>query len=123
MARNKAGLEKALQLIPELREEFWAGVRVPGSAETLNQSLEQAGRVADFLELGELLCLDALTREESCGGHFCEEHQYPDGECKRDDERFSHVAAWEYQGANRPPLRNVEPLNYEFVKPSVRSYK
>jgi succinate dehydrogenase / fumarate reductase flavoprotein subunit len=123
MARNKAGLEKALQLIPGLREEFWANVRVPGSAATLNQSLEQAGRVADFLELGELLCLDALTREESCGGHFREEHQYPDGECKRDDERFSHVAAWEYQGANRPPLRNIEPLNYEFVKPSVRSYK
>jgi succinate dehydrogenase / fumarate reductase flavoprotein subunit len=123
MTRNKAGLEKALQLIPELREEFWANVRVPGSAETLNQSLEQAGRVADFLELGELLCLDALTREESCGGHFREEHQYPDGECKRDDERFSHVAAWEFQGAGRAPLRNVEPLNYEFVKPSVRSYK
>jgi succinate dehydrogenase / fumarate reductase flavoprotein subunit len=123
MTRNKAGLEKALQLIPALREEFWANVRVPGSADTLNQSLEQAGRVADFFELGELLCLDALTREESCGGHFREEHQYPDGECKRDDERFSHVAAWEYQGAGRPPLRNIEPLNYEFVKPSVRSYK
>jgi succinate dehydrogenase / fumarate reductase flavoprotein subunit len=123
MSRNKAGLEKALQLIPELREEFWANVRVPGSAETLNQSLEQAGRVADFLELGELLCLDALTREESCGGHFREEHQYPDGECKRDDEGFAHVAAWEFQGAGKAPLRNVEPLNYEFVKPSVRSYK
>ena len=123
MARNKAGLEKALQLIPALREEFWANVRVPGSAATLNQSLEQAGRVADFLELGELLCLDALTREESCGGHFREEHQYPDGECRRDDERFSHVAAWEYQGPGRAPLRNIEPLNYEFVKPSVRSYK
>jgi succinate dehydrogenase / fumarate reductase flavoprotein subunit len=123
MTRNKAGLEKALQLIPALREEFWANVRVPGSADTLNQSLEQAGRVADFFELGELLCLDALTREESCGGHFREEHQYPDGECKRDDERFSHVAAWEYQGAGRPPLRNIEPLNYEFVKPSVRIYK
>src|SRR5687767_5298598 len=109
MARNKAGLEKALQLIPELREEFWANVRVPGSAETLNQSLEQAGRVADFLELGELLCLDALTREESCGGHFREEHQHPDGECKRDDEKFSHVAAWEFQGAGRQPLRNIEP--------------
>jgi succinate dehydrogenase / fumarate reductase flavoprotein subunit len=123
MARTKAGLEKALQLIPELREEFWANVRVPGSATTLNQSLEQAGRVADFLELGELLCLDALTREESCGGHFREEHQYPDGECKRDDEKFGHVAAWEYQGAGRPPLRNVEALNYEFVKMSVRNYK
>jgi succinate dehydrogenase / fumarate reductase, flavoprotein subunit len=123
MARNKAGLEKALQLIPELREEFWANVRVPGSATTINQSLEQAGRVADFLELGELLCLDALTREESCGGHFREEHQHPDGECKRDDERFAHVAAWEYQGPGRQPLRNVEPLNFEAVKPSMRSYK
>ena len=123
MARNKAGLEKALQLIPSLREEFWAGVKVPGSAETLNQSLEQAGRVADFLELGELLCRDALTREESCGGHFREEHQYPDGECKRDDANYGHAAAWEYQGEGKAPLRNVEPLNYEFTKMSVRSYK
>ncbi len=123
MARNKASLEQALQLIPQLREEFWQSVRVPGSADTLNQSLEQAGRVADFLELGELLCLDALTREESCGGHFREEHQYPDGECKRDDVNFAHSAAWEYQGPGKAPLRNAEPLNFEFVKPSVRSYK
>jgi len=96
---------------------------VPGSADTLNQSLEQAGRVADFLELGELLCRDALTREESCGGHFREEYQHPDGECKRDDEKFGHVAAWEYQGEGQVPLRNTEPLNYEFTKMSVRSYK
>jgi succinate dehydrogenase / fumarate reductase flavoprotein subunit len=123
MARNKAGLETALQKIPALREEFWANVKVPGSADTLNQSLEQAGRVADFLELGELLCRDALTREESCGGHFREEYQYPDGECKRDDEKFAHVAAWEYQGEGKTPLRNIEPLNYEFTKMSVRSYK
>ncbi len=123
MARTKDGLEKALQQIPALREEFWASVCVPGSAETMNQSLEQAGRVADFLELGELMCRDALTREESCGGHFREEHQYPDGECKRDDEKFAHAAAWEYQGAGKTPLRNVEPLNYEFVKMSVRNYK
>ena len=123
MARTKGGLEKALQLIPALREEFWANVRVPGSAETLNQSLEQAGRIADFLELGELLCLDALTREESCGGHFREEYQYEDGECKRDDANFGHVAAWEFQGAGKAPLRNTEPLNYEFTKMSVRSYK
>ena len=123
MARTKGGLEKALQLIPGLREEFWANVRVPGSAETLNQSLEQAGRIADFLELGELLCRDALTREESCGGHFREEYQYPDGECKRDDANFGHVAAWEYQGEGKTPLRNTEPLNYEFTKMSVRSYK
>jgi succinate dehydrogenase / fumarate reductase, flavoprotein subunit len=123
MARTRQGLEKALQQIPALREEFWQNVRVPGSADTLNQSLEQAGRVADFLELGELLCLDALTREESCGGHFREEYQHPDGECKRDDVAFAHVAAWEYQGLGKAPLRNAEPLNYEFVKPSVRSYK
>jgi len=123
MARNKAGLEEALKLIPALREEFHANVRVPGSADTLNQSLEQAGRVADFMELGELLCRDALTRDESCGGHFREEFQYPDGECKRDDENFAHVAAWEYQGEGKAPLRDTEPLNYEFTKMSVRSYK
>jgi succinate dehydrogenase / fumarate reductase, flavoprotein subunit len=123
MARTKAGLEKALQELPKLREEFWASVNVPGSAETLNQSLEQAGRVADFIELGELMCLDALTREESCGGHFREEYQYPDGECKRDDERFGHVAAWEFQGVGKTPQRNIEPLAYEFTKMSVRNYK
>ncbi len=123
MARTKEGLQKALQELPKLREEFWATVNVPGSADTLNQSLENAGRVADFIELGELMCLDALTREESCGGHFREEHQYPDGECKRDDEKFGHVAAWEFQGPGQAPLRNVEPLNYEFVKMSVRNYK
>ena len=110
-------------MIPALREEFWANVNVPGSAATLNQALEQAGRVGDFLEFGELLCLDALRREESCGGHFREEYQYPDGECKRDDTNFGHVAAWEYQGPGRAPLRNIEPLNYEFVKMSVRNYK
>jgi succinate dehydrogenase / fumarate reductase flavoprotein subunit len=123
MARTRAGLEEALKMIPALREEFWANVNVPGSAATLNQALEQAGRVGDFLEFGELLCLDALKREESCGGHFREEYQYPDGECKRDDANFGHVAAWEYQGAGQAPLRNVEPLNYEFVKMSVRNYK
>jgi len=123
MARNKEGLEKALQEIPALRQEFWANVKVPGDAASINQSLERASRVADFLELGELMCRDALTREESCGGHFREEYQYPDGECKRDDEKFAHVAAWEYQGDNQTPVRNTEPLNYETVKMSVRSYK
>ncbi|HRE82592.1 MAG TPA: fumarate reductase/succinate dehydrogenase flavoprotein subunit [Opitutaceae bacterium] len=123
MARTKEGLQAALKEIPKLREEFWANVKVPGSADTLNQSLENAGRVADFIELGELMCLDALTREESCGGHFREEYQYPDGECKRDDEKFAHVAAWEFQGLGQTPLRNTEPLNYEFVKMSVRNYK
>ena len=95
MARNKRGLETALQQIPALREEFWKDVNVPGSADELNQALEMAGRVADFLELGELMCLDALEREESCGGHFREEYQTPEGEALRDDERFCHVAAWE----------------------------
>jgi succinate dehydrogenase / fumarate reductase flavoprotein subunit len=123
MSRNKEGLEKALQEIAKLRADFWANVNVPGSGETLNQALERAGRVADFIELGELMCRDALTREESCGGHFREEYQYPDGECKRDDEKFGHVAAWEFQGEGKTPLRNVEPLNYEFTKMSVRSYK
>ncbi len=123
MARTKEGLQQALVEIPKLREEFWANVNVPGSDQDLNQALERAGRVADFMELGELMCRDALTREESCGGHFREEYQYPDGECKRDDEKFGHVAAWEFQGESQPPLRNVEPLNYEFTKMSVRSYK
>ncbi|MFM8618073.1 MAG: fumarate reductase/succinate dehydrogenase flavoprotein subunit [Opitutaceae bacterium] len=123
MARTRAGLEKALQEIPKLREEFWSDVHVPGSGESLNQALERAGRVADFIELGELMCRDALAREESCGGHFREEHQHPDGECKRDDEKFGHVAAWEFQGEGQAPLRNTEPLNYEHVKMSMRSYK
>jgi succinate dehydrogenase / fumarate reductase flavoprotein subunit len=123
MARNRAGLEKALQLIPALRAEFWQNVKVPGTAADLNQSLERAGRLADYLELAELLCLDALEREESCGGHFREEYQYPDGECKRDDQKFAHVAAWEFQGEGQKPLRNVEPLVYEAVQMSVRNYK
>jgi succinate dehydrogenase / fumarate reductase flavoprotein subunit len=123
MARTREGLEQALREIPALRAEFWAQVNVPGSGDSLNQSLEQAGRVADFLELGELMCRDALTREESCGGHFREEHQYPDGECKRDDVNFAHVAAWEYAGEGQVPVRNTEPLNYESVHMSVRNYK
>jgi succinate dehydrogenase / fumarate reductase flavoprotein subunit len=123
MARNKAGLEAALAEIPALRAEFWENVNIPGSGASFNQSLEQAARVADFLELGELMCRDALTREESCGCHFREEHQYPDGECKRDDANFAHVAAWEYAGEGKVPVRNVEPLVYESVKMSVRNYK
>jgi len=123
MARNARGLEYALSKIPELRQEFWEDVRVPGENESLNQSLEKAGRVADFLELAELMCLDALERDESCGGHFREEHQTEDGEAVRDDERFCHVAAWEYQGPDRRPLRRVEPLEFKYVLPTVRSYK
>ena len=123
MSRTKEGLTRAIAEIQALKKEFWSNVNIPGSAESLNQALEKAGRVADFIELGELMCRDALTREESCGGHFREEYQYPDGECKRDDEKFAHVAAWEFQGEGKDPLRNVEPLNYETVKMSVRSYK
>ena len=123
MARTEAGLKKALQRIPELREAFWKDVKVVGSGEDLNQSLELAGRVADFLELGELMCLDALERRESCGGHFREEYQTPEGEALRDDENFCHVAAWEYAGEGKTPIRHVEPLSFENVHLSVRSYK
>jgi succinate dehydrogenase / fumarate reductase flavoprotein subunit len=123
MARNKAGLEKALQLIPALREEFWQNLTVTGEIGELNQQLELAGRVADFLELGELICRDALAREESCGGHFREEYQTPDGEAQRDDERFCHAAVWEYQGERRTPVRHVEPLAFENVHLATRSYK
>jgi succinate dehydrogenase / fumarate reductase flavoprotein subunit len=123
MARDKAGLTKALGLIPQLREEFWKNVTVLGERDSFNQSLEKAGRVADFLEFGELMCKDALEREESCGGHFRSEHQTPDGEAQRDDERFCHVAAWEYKGEGQAPVRNVEPLVFENVKLATRSYK
>ena len=122
MARNREGLTTALQKIPELREQFWKGVTVLGGAETLNQSLEKAGRVADFLEFAELMCRDALVREESCGGHFRTEHQ-DNGEAKRDDENFCHAAVWEYKGAGNTPARNVEQLTFENVKLATRSYK
>ena len=123
MARTKEGLEKAIELIPQLREEFWADVNVPGEGKELNQSLEQAGRLGDFLELGELMCRDALAREESCGGHFRKEHQYEDGEARRDDEHFAHVAAWEFKGVDTAPVRHKEELVYEEVKLATRSYK
>jgi succinate dehydrogenase / fumarate reductase flavoprotein subunit len=123
MSRNEEGLKTALRLIPELREQFWRDVNVPGSADTLNQALEKAGRVADFLELAELICLDALERRESCGGHFREEYQTPDGEALRDDEHFAYVAAWEYAGDGRPPILNKEPLDFEYVHFAQRSYK
>jgi len=123
MARNDAGLKKALQLIPELRQRFWEDVKVPGSGADLNQSLELAGRVADFMELGELMCLDALERRESCGGHFREEWQTPEGEALRDDEKFCHVAAWEFTGDGSTPKRNVEELEFENVHLATRSYK
>jgi succinate dehydrogenase / fumarate reductase flavoprotein subunit len=123
MGRNKAGLEKALKLIPALREEFWKNVKLTGGDGELNQTLERAGRIADFLELAELMCLDALSREESCGGHFREEHQFPDGEARRDDQNFAFVSAWEYVGPGKAPVLNREPLVYEEVKMSTRSYK
>jgi succinate dehydrogenase / fumarate reductase flavoprotein subunit len=123
MARTEATLKKALQLIPGLREEYWKNINVPGEEGGLNQSLERAGRVADFMELAELICLDALERRESCGGHFREEYQYPDGEARRDDENFAHAAAWEYQGTDKKPVRNIEPLVYEEIKMVTRSYK
>ncbi|PYU90529.1 MAG: fumarate reductase/succinate dehydrogenase flavoprotein subunit [Acidobacteria bacterium] len=123
MARNAAGLKKALEMIPTLREEFWRNVVVPGSAGDFNQELEKAHRVADFLELGELIAYDALHREESCGGHFREEHQTEENEAKRDDENFSYVAAWEFKGVGGRPALHKEPLVFEYVKPSQRSYK
>jgi succinate dehydrogenase / fumarate reductase, flavoprotein subunit len=123
MARNEAGLKLALQRIPELREELWENVCVLGENEDFNQSLEKAGRVADYLELGELICADALHRAESCGGHFREEYQSPEGEAARDDENFTYVAAWEWKGTNEAPALNKEPLTFEYVKPATRSYK
>jgi succinate dehydrogenase / fumarate reductase flavoprotein subunit len=123
MERTDAGLRKALDRIPELRREFWNSVKVPGTGAQLNQSLERAGRVADFLELAELMCLDALHRTESCGGHFRAESQTEDGEALRDDEHFSYVAAWEYTGQGEPPVLHKEDLHFEYVIPSQRSYK
>jgi len=123
MARNEAGLKKALSQIPALREEFWKNVRVLGANEEFNQSLERAGRVADFFELAELMCLDALDRKESCGGHFREEYQTPEGEALRDDANYSYVAAWGYQGQGQAPALTKEPLTFNYVHPSQRSYK
>ena len=123
MARNAAGLQKALDLIPELRADFWRNVNVPGSDVELNQALEKAGRVADFLELGELMCVDALHREESCGGHFREEYQTEDGEALRNDELFAYVAAWEYCGVGQPERLYREPLGFDYVPLAQRSYK
>jgi succinate dehydrogenase / fumarate reductase flavoprotein subunit len=123
MGRNEAGLKKVIEEIPKIREEFWQDLTVTGQKEDLNIVLEKAGRVADFLEFAEVMAWDALERDESCGAHFREEHQYPDGEAKRDDENFCHVAAWEYKGVGVKPERHVEPLEFEDVKLAVRSYK
>jgi len=123
MARNEAGLKKALSQIPMLRELFWREVRVLGANEEFNQSLERAGRVADFFELAELMCLDALDRKESCGGHFREEYQTPEGEALRDDANYSYVSAWEYKGPAQAPALTKELLTFNYVKPAQRSYK
>jgi len=123
MSRNEQGLKTALELVPKLREEFWQNLTMVGEEGDLNIVLEKALRVADFLEFAELMLWDALERNESCGGHFREEHQYPDGEAKRDDENFCHVAAWEYTGVGNKPIRHIEPLVFEYVPLTVRSYK
>jgi succinate dehydrogenase / fumarate reductase flavoprotein subunit len=123
MSRNAEGLRRALETIPRLRAAFWQDVSVPGPKNNLNKNLEYAGRVADYLEFAEVLALDALQRTESCGGHFREESQTPDGEARRDDAHFSHVSAWEFQGLEKPPLLHREPLVFEYVKPTQRSYK
>jgi succinate dehydrogenase / fumarate reductase flavoprotein subunit len=123
MSRNEAGLKKALELVPQLRQEFWDNVKITGSGEDLNLVLEKALRTADFLEFAEIMLWDALDRDESCGAHFREEHQYPDGEAKRNDEEYTYVAAWEYKGVGEKPILNKEPLTFEYVKLAVRSYK
>ncbi len=123
MSRTAEGLKRALAEIPGMREQFWRDVKVLGSGDELNQSLEKAGRVADFFELAELVCLDALDREESCGGHFREEHQTPEGEAARDDAHYSYSAAWEFRGVGNPPALHKEPLTFEYVHPTQRSYK
>jgi succinate dehydrogenase / fumarate reductase flavoprotein subunit len=123
MVRNEEGLKTALKLIDELKEEFWKNLKVPGTGEELNQELEKAGRVADFMELGKLLVYDALNRKESCGAHFREESQTDTGEAKRNDEQYSYVAAWEFSGDGNEPQLHKEELKFEFVKLQERSYK
>jgi succinate dehydrogenase / fumarate reductase flavoprotein subunit len=123
MSRNRAALERAIGEIAELRERYWAEVRVPGSGEDLNQQLELAGRVGDFIELAEVMCRDALQRDESCGAHFREDHQTEEGEAKRDDAHFCHAAVWEFAGESAAPRRHVEEMRFEYVAPSQRSYK
>jgi succinate dehydrogenase / fumarate reductase, flavoprotein subunit len=123
MARTEQSLQEALEKIPKIRAEFWSNLKLPAGSAEINKSLEKAARVADFIELGELMARDAYERMESCGGHFRVEHQHEDGEAKRNDERFLHVSAWEYTGENQRPNLYAVPLKYEMVKPSTRSYK
>jgi succinate dehydrogenase / fumarate reductase flavoprotein subunit len=123
MERSEESLRKALDRIPEIRQEFWTNLKVTGDGQSFNQTLELAGRVADFIELAELMCVDALHRRESCGGHFRAESQTPDGEALRDDENFAYVAAWEWTPENEPPVLHKEDLEYEYVHLAQRSYK
>jgi succinate dehydrogenase / fumarate reductase flavoprotein subunit len=123
MSRSEASLKRALEKIPKLREAFWHEVSVPGRPDNLNQSLEYAGRVSDYLEFAELLAIDALHRRESCGGHFREESQTQDGEARRDDEHYSYVAAWEFKGVGQQPQLHKEPLAFEEVHLTQRSYQ
>jgi succinate dehydrogenase / fumarate reductase flavoprotein subunit len=122
MARNAQGLQEAIREIQELKKEFWSDLRIPGSTDEMNPELDKAGRVADFIELGELMCIDALHRNESCGGHFREEYQTPDGEALRKDDEYMYVAAWEFKDEHKWELHKEE-LKYEEVKPTQRSYK
>ena len=122
MARTEQGLKEAINEIRELKKEFWKDVTIPGSGDDINQTLERAGRLVDYFELGELMALDALDRKESCGGHFRVEYQFEDGEAKRDDENYSYVSSWEFAGENKWNLHK-EPLEFEYVKPAIRSYK
>ena len=123
MARNEAGLKKAIELIQDLKKEFWSNVYVAGETGVFNQELEKALRVADFLEIGELMARDALNRNESCGGHFREEMQTEEGETKRDDKNYMYVAAWEYKGEDKTPELHKEPLKFEFAHVATRNYK
>jgi len=123
MSRTEAGLKEALEQIPKMKEEFWENVAIPDDPENLNKNLEFAGRVADYFDLGELMARDALNRNESCGGHFREESQTPEGEAKRDDDTYAYVAAWEFTGADKEPKLNKEQLEFENVKLTQRSYK
>jgi succinate dehydrogenase / fumarate reductase flavoprotein subunit len=123
MERSEESLRKALDRIPEIRQEFWTNLKVTGDWHSFNQNLEQAGRVADFIELAELICVDALHRAESCGGHFRVESQTPEGEALRDDENFAYVAAWEWTPVGEPPVLHREALEYEYVHLAQRSYK
>ena len=123
MARNEEGLKKALERIREIKKEFWTNVRIPGSNDGMNIELEKANRLADFIEIGELMALDALKREESCGGHFREEHQTEDGEALRHDDKFAYVSCWEFKGDNQEPEMLKEELKYEEIKVAQRNYK